>query len=148
MCDSSFDDGMLPNCSYPSTCSPLNRLGFHEGLRSIPFFASTSTSYVLSVVDCLQAMSCALHTTFELCFLDYNRYLIQKLPFVPIKFNSDVFSWTSSTWEPGRENLGQMQGMDKKFDSHAWRKVKMVNIKKWFQSCFPQGLMLKTFAML
>lgn len=69
---------------------PSNHLGLHEALKSIPFFASFSTSSVLSGVDYLQAMSHTPHTTFKLCFLDYDRLLTHKVPFVPIKFNVDV----------------------------------------------------------
>lgn len=114
LCDSSNGNKTFPNSSYLSTSSPLNHLGLHESLKSIPFLASTSTSYVLNVVDCLWAMFWAPHTTSKLCFSKLlNRLLIQKVPFVPIKFNGDVLFELPLVENP-KGHFGQMQGMDKK----------------------------------
>jgi hypothetical protein len=36
-------------------------------------------------------------------------------------------------------HFGQMQGMDRKHDGHAWYKVKMINIKNDFNLNFPKA---------
>jgi hypothetical protein len=66
LCDSSNDDGMLSNSSHPLMSFPLIELGLHKVHESIPCLASTSTSFVLSFIDYLQAMVIALHFAFEL----------------------------------------------------------------------------------
>ncbi len=130
--DSSNDNKTFPNSSYLSTSSPLNHLSLHESLKSIPFLVSTSTSYVLNVVDCLWAMFRAPHTTSKLCFSKLlNKLLIQKVPFVPIKFNGDVL-FELPIVENLKCHFGQMRGMDKKYDNHAWCNVKTTNIKNDF----------------
>ncbi len=57
----------------------------------------------------------ALHSTFKLKYLDCDRLLIQKVPFVSIKFNDDVFFEFFKIENP-EGHFGQMQGMDKKYD--------------------------------
>lgn len=65
LCHSSSNDGTLINSSYLSMSSPFTHLGWHETPWSIPFLASTSISFVLSVVDCLQTISWTPHIIYK-----------------------------------------------------------------------------------
>jgi hypothetical protein len=86
-------------------------LGLHEAPRSIHFLVSIGTSSIFSVDDCLWDI-------FKLHSLGYNRFSIQNVPFVSIKFNGDVLLKL-----PHVENLkshsSEMQRMDKNYDGHC-----------------------------
>jgi hypothetical protein len=65
-------------------------LGLHEAPRSIHFLVSTGTSSIFSVDDYIWGMFWTPHIISKLHSLGYNRFLIQNVPFVSIKFNGDV----------------------------------------------------------
>ncbi len=77
----------------------------------------------------------APHATFELREVNYNTLHIKNVPYIPRTFDGDVL------FEPPLVNnpdghFGQMQGMDKKYDSQFWCKVKTTNIKNDFNLTF------------
>ncbi len=45
---------------------------------------------MLSVVDCLRAMSFVTHVSFELKDLNYDSFCIQIVPCIPTTFNGDI----------------------------------------------------------
>jgi hypothetical protein len=47
--------------------------------------------FVLSVVECLKAMSFTLHATLELRELNYETFWIENAPSIPSTFGGDVF---------------------------------------------------------
>ncbi len=47
--------------------------------------------FVLSVMECLKAMSFALHATLELKELNYDTLWIENTPSIPSSFDGDVF---------------------------------------------------------
>jgi hypothetical protein len=81
-----------------------------------------------TVIDYLKAISIAPHSSNELRSLDYNKIKVEYVFFRPIIFNDDIiFELSSIHLLIG--HFGQMQGMDYKYDGHAWCKVKTSNIK-------------------
>ncbi len=58
----------------------------------------------------------------------YNKIPILKVQFLPIAFNGDILFELLSLLS-NAHNSSQMQGMDKKYDGHAWCKVITINIK-------------------
>jgi hypothetical protein len=84
-----------------------------EVLQVVAFF---------SVIDSLKAMFLTLHTCFELKSLDYGAITIEFVNYLPTKFNGDILFELPLVCHP----LGQfkkLQGMDRKFDAHAWCKL-------------------------
>jgi hypothetical protein len=74
-------------------------------------------------------MSVTPHSLNELRFLDYNKIKSQKVSFLPITFNDElIFEFMPICFLIG--HFKQMQGMDRKYDGHAWCKMKTSNIKK------------------
>ncbi len=63
--------------------------------------------------------------------LDDNKILIQKVQFLLIVFDGDVFFKLPSL-PPNAHNSSQMQSMDKKYDDHVWCTVITNNIKNNF----------------
>jgi hypothetical protein len=63
---------------------------------------------------------------------------IEVINFLPTKFDSDMLFELPLVCKPMGVSK-QMQGMEKKYDDHAWCKVKITNIKDsryvFFQSC-------------
>jgi hypothetical protein len=53
----------------------------------IPFVGGP---FVLSVVECLKAMSFTTHVNFELKYLNYDNFHIEIVPCIPNTFNGDV----------------------------------------------------------
>jgi hypothetical protein len=60
----------------------------------------------------------APHTTFNIHSLNYDTLLIFKMPFALIKFNGDVI-FELPTFHNSKGHIGQMQGMERKYDGHA-----------------------------
>jgi hypothetical protein len=84
-----------------------------------------------NVIDCLKAMSIVPHSSNKLKSLDYNKIKIQYVSFMPITFNDNIISELPPIYLQ-TSHFGQMQGMDRKYDGHAWCKVKTSNIKNNF----------------
>jgi hypothetical protein len=76
-------------------------------------------------------MSVTPHLSNKLKPLDYNKIKVQNVSFLPITFNNDIiFEFPPIRLPTG--HFGQMQGMDRKYNGHAWCKVKTSNIKNNF----------------
>jgi len=85
-----------------------------------------------TIIDYLKAMFVAPHLSNELKPLDYNKIKIEYVSFLPITFNDNIiFEMTRPIYLPNG-HFGQMQGMDRKYNGHAWCKVKTSNIKNGF----------------
>jgi hypothetical protein len=84
-------------------------------------------------------MSFATHVSFELKDLNYDNFHIENVPYILTTFNGDVlFELHHVVSFNG--HCGQMQGMDRKHDVHAWCKVKMINIKNDFDLIFQKAI--------
>ncbi len=75
-----------------------------------------------NVVDSSKATSPTSHTCFELKSFDYMAIIIEFVNCLPIKINGDILFERLFVYRPLRHSR-QLQGMDKKFDSHAWCKL-------------------------
>ncbi len=96
---------------------------------------------MLSVVECLKAMSLIAHASSKLRDLNYNSFCIEIVPCIPTTFNGDVlFELPPLVSLDGHSN--QMQGMDRKHDGHVLYKVKMINIKNDFNLNFQRACCL------
>ncbi len=98
----------------------------------IPFMGKAS---MLSVVECLRAMSFAMHASSKLRDLNYDSLCIEIVLCILTTFNGDVL-FKLPPFNSPNSHSSQMQGMNKKHDSHAWYKVKMTNIKDNFNLKF------------
>jgi hypothetical protein len=90
---------------------------FHQNIPSM-----------LSVVDCLRAMSFAAYASFKLKDLNYDNFHTENVRCILTTFNGDVLFEFPLVVSPNGHSR-QMQKMDKKHDGHLWCKVKMTNIK-------------------
>jgi hypothetical protein len=72
-----------------------------------------------SIVDSLKVMSLALHTCSELKSLNYEDITIEFVNCFPTKFNGDISIELPLVYHPLGKS-GQLQGMDRKFNGHAW----------------------------
>ncbi len=84
-----------------------------------------------NVVDLLKVMSLTLHNYSKLKYLNYNVIIIEFVNCLPIKFNGDILFELPHM----RHSLGpseQLQGMDRKYNGHAWCKLQTNNIKNLF----------------
>jgi hypothetical protein len=73
-------------------------------------------------------------TSNKLQTLDYDKIPLWKIQFLLIAFNDILFELLPIFFTV--HNLSQMQGMDKKYDGHAWCKLVTMNIKKSFGFSF------------
>jgi len=83
------------------------------------------------VVFCFCAMVLLGHSSNELWNLDYDKIVFQKIQFLPITFDGDVMFKLLPIFSTIHRPL-QMQGMDRKYNGHAWCKVITTNIKNKF----------------
>jgi hypothetical protein len=80
-------------------------------------------------------MSFAAHFSSKLKDLNYDNFHIENVRYILTTFNGDVlFELHPVVHLNGHD--GQMQGMDRKYDGHAWCKVNMINIKNDFNLIF------------
>jgi hypothetical protein len=79
----------------------------------------------------LKAISITPHLLNELRFLDYNKIKSQNVSSLPITFNDDIIFELSPICFPTSHSR-EMQGMDHKYDGHAWCKLKTSNINNSF----------------
>jgi hypothetical protein len=79
----------------------------------------------------LKAKFVQAHLSNEFRSLDYNKIKSQKIIFFPITFNGDIILELMPICFPTSHSR-QMQGMDHKYDGHAWCKMKTSNIKNSF----------------
>ncbi len=75
-----------------------------------------------NVVDSLKAMSLIPYICSELKSLDYGAITIEFVNCLPTKFNGDILFELPPIHHP-LGHYGQLQGMDKKFNGHAWCKL-------------------------
>ncbi len=80
-------------------------------------------------------MSITRHASNELHNLDYDNITILVVSFLPTTFNGDILLELLPL-SPSNPSSTQMQGMDKKYDGHAWSKVITANIKNSFGLSF------------
>jgi hypothetical protein len=76
-------------------------------------------------------MSLTSHTSFELKSLDYDAITIKFVNCLPTKFNGDILIELPLVNHPFG-HLEQLQGMDRKYNGHAWCKLQTDNIKNAF----------------
>ncbi len=76
-----------------------------------------------------------MHASNELHNLDYNNITIQAVSFLPMTFYDDILFRMPPLFPINLSSL-HMQGMDKKYDDHAWSKVITTNIKNNFGFSF------------
>ncbi len=84
-----------------------------------------------TIIDCLKVMFVAPHSSNESRSLDYNTIKVKYVSFFHVIFNDNIIFELLPIHLPIGHS-GQMQGMDYKYDGHAWCKVKTSNIKKKF----------------
>jgi hypothetical protein len=90
---------------------------------------------------CTQIILLAAHARFELKELNYDKFFIENLQCIPTPSNGDVlFEYALVVNFDGQ--YGEMQGMDKKHDGHAWCKVNITNIKNDFNFTFQKACCL------
>ncbi len=78
-----------------------------------------------NVVNSLKVMSLTLYACSKLKSLHYGAIIIAFVNCLPSKFTGDIlFEFPSS-----HHLLGQLQGMDRKFNGHAWCKLKPVTLR-------------------
>jgi hypothetical protein len=75
-----------------------------------------------SIGDLLKAMFLTPHICSELKPLDYMAITIEFVNYLPSKFNGDMLFELPPIHHP-LGHFGQLQGMDIKFDGHAWCKL-------------------------
>jgi hypothetical protein len=80
-------------------------------------------------------------TLNELQTLDYDKILLQKIQFLLIIFDGDILFELLLILSTAH-NPSQMQGMDKKYDGHAWCKLVTTNIKNSFRFSFRKACCL------
>ncbi len=84
-----------------------------------------------SVVNSPKVMFLTSHTSSELKSLDYDAITIELVNCLPTKFNGDIlFELPHVCHLLGHSK--QLQGMDRKYDGHAWCKLQTSNIKNAF----------------
>jgi hypothetical protein len=83
------------------------------------------------VIDYLKAIFFAPHLSNELRSLDYNKIKFEYVSFMPITLNDDIIFELPPIHLP-TSHFKQMQGMDHKYNGHAWCKAKTSNIKNNF----------------
>ncbi len=71
------------------------------------------------------------HMFNKLCNLDYDKIIILVISFLPTTFNGDIL-FELPPLSPSNPSSLHMQGMDRKYDGHAWSKVITTNIKNSF----------------
>jgi hypothetical protein len=72
-------------------------------------------------------MLITIHASNELHNLDYDKITIQVVFFLPVTFYCDII-FKMPPMFPNILSSSRMQGMDKKYDGHAWSKVITTNI--------------------
>ncbi len=90
---------------------------------------------MLNFVDCLRAMSLATHARSKLRDLNYDNLCINIVPCILTTFNGDVL-FEFPPIVSLESHFGQIQGMDRKHDGHAWYKVKTISINNNFNLNF------------
>jgi hypothetical protein len=90
---------------------------------------------IQSIIDCLHTISVIRHASNELRNLDYNKITILIVSILPTTFNNDII-FKLPPLSPSNPSSTYMQGMDKKYDGHAWSKVITTNIKNNFGLSF------------
>jgi hypothetical protein len=93
------------------------------------------------VVSYLRAMVLLGQTSNEVWTLDYDNIPLWKVQFLSIIFYGDVL-FELLPIHSNIHNPSQMQGMDKKYDGHAWCKLFTMNIKKSFGFSFRKACCL------
>jgi len=86
-------------------------------------------------IDSIKVTSLTLQAYYELKSLDYEVITIEFMDYLPTKFNGDIFFELPPICHPLGQ-LEQLQGMDKKFDGHAWCTLQISNIKNSFRLGF------------
>jgi hypothetical protein len=74
-------------------------------------------------------------TSNELRTLDYDKIPLQKVQSLLITFDGHLLFEFPPIYS-NAHNLSQLQGMDKKYDGHAWSKLVTTNIKNSFGFSF------------
>jgi hypothetical protein len=75
-----------------------------------------------SVVDLLKAMFLTPHASFQLKYFYYDAITIEFVNCLPTKFNVDIL-FELPLMRHLLGHFGQLQGMNKKYDGHAWYKL-------------------------
>jgi hypothetical protein len=74
------------------------------------------------VVDSSKAMFLTSHICFELKTFDYGAITIEFVNCLLVKINGDILFECLPIFHP-LKHYRQLQGMDKKFNGHAWCKL-------------------------
>jgi hypothetical protein len=90
-----------------------------------------------NVVDSLKVMSLTSHASSKLKSLDYSAITIEFVNCLPTKFTSDILFELPPMCHPLGHSR-QLQGMDRKYNGHAWCKLYTNNIKNLFGLGFKQ----------
>ncbi len=75
------------------------------------------------------------HASIELRSLNYDNTKIENFLCLPMKFDGDIL-FELVFIQHLTNCLRQIQGMDRKYNGHAWDKMKMTNIKTNFELGF------------
>jgi hypothetical protein len=105
--------------------------GIFQFDASLSLEPSTPMGSIKFVVFYLHAMVLPGQTLNDLWTLDYDKIFLQKVQFLPIAFNGDVLFELLPIFLI-TQDPSQMQGMDTKYDGHAWCKLVTTNIKNSF----------------
>ncbi len=86
---------------------------------------------IQSIISYLCAMVLPRQTSNELKTLDYDNIFLRKVQFLPIIFDGDIL-FKLPPIHSNAYSFSQMQGMDRKYNGHAWSKLVITNIKNSF----------------
>lgn len=81
----------------------------------------------LSVLQCLCKLSLVLGSRNKLVQIDFDAIKYQKVQFLPARFNGDVL-FELPPCRGSTSRARGMEGMDKRYDGHAWCRTMMSNI--------------------
>ena len=133
--DDSEDD--LPT-TLPSSSVPIsNPAGcFHPSFDanssqdSRPSSSRPRIDDSVSVVDCLKKLSARKGSKSVLSKVDFHKIKTEKVDFLPPRFDGDVlFEFPPAGKYASQSQAKLLQGMDKRYDGHAWTRTITSNIK-------------------
>jgi len=115
--------------------------GIFQSRASLSLEPSTHVGSIQSIISCLCAMVLPKQTSNELKTLDYDNIFLQKVQFLPIIFDGGIL-FKLPPIHSNAYNFSQMQGMDRKYNGHAWSKLVTTNIKNSFGLSFRKACCL------
>jgi hypothetical protein len=117
---------------YPSFVNEINKKDFQSSAQ-LSLEPSTPIGSIQYVVSCFCAMMLPRNTSNKLQNSDYDKIPFLKIQFLLIVFDGDVLSELLPLFLNVHNPSQMAQGMDKRYDGHAYYKVIITNIKNSFR---------------